>query len=213
MEHSYSQIGQDKKVFEFYNSKKEGYFVEVGAYDGVALSNTLALERQLGWKGICVEPLTTRFVNLVTNRTAHCCDMAVYHSTGLDVSFDVEGDFGMLSGINTHLDAHRATVNKNKKTITVKTISLNDLLEKYNAPEFIEYMSLDTEGSEYEILRTLDFKKWKFGLIDVEHNHIEPRRSMINRLLCNNGYTYMGANHFDDCYKLTSLEPKAYSSL
>lgn len=213
MEHSYSQIGQDKKVFDFYNGKKEGYFVEVGAYDGIALSNTLALERQLGWKGICVEPLQTRFVNLVNNRTAHCCDLAVYHSTGLNVSFDIEGNAGMLSGINTHIDAHKAVVDRNKKTITIKTISLNDLLEKYNAPSFIEYLSLDTEGSEYEILRTLDFTKWKFGLIDVEHNRIEPRRSMIKQLLCNNGYTYIGPNEFDDCYKLTSLEAKTYASL
>lgn len=206
MEHSYSQIGQDKKVFEFYHGKRDGYFIELGAYDGIALSNTYALEKQLGWKGICVEPLHTRFVNLVTNRTAHCCNLAVYHTTGLNVSFDIEGDSGMLSGINTHIDAHKATVDRNKKTVTVKTISLNDLLEKYNAPEFIEYMSLDTEGSEYEILRTLDFKKWKFGLIDVEHNYITPRRLQIRKLLLENGYDYIGENNFDDMYKLKGLK-------
>ena len=205
MEHSYSQINQDKNVVDFYKAKTSGYFVDIGAYDGIALSNTYALEK-LGWKGICAEPLVSRFNDLIKNRTAHCCDLAVYHTSDLDVFFDIEGDSGMLSGINIHIDAHKYTVNKNKKTITVKTISLNDLLERYNAPNFIEYLSLDTEGSEFEILKNLDFSKWKFGLIDVEHNGIEPRRTMIRKLLCSNGYKYIGPNHFDDSYQLIALE-------
>ena len=205
MEHSYSQIGQDKNVVSFYKQKRNGFFVEIGAYDGVALSNTYALERYYDWNGICVEPLSYRYEQLIINRKAKCSNLAVYNKSDIDVSFDVEGDAGMLSGINTHIDAHKYIVDKNKKTVTVKTISLNDLLEKFSAPNFIEYLSLDTEGSEYEILKALDFEKWKFGLIDVEHNYIEPRRSLIKQLLCGNGYTYIGANHFDDSYVLTSL--------
>jgi len=204
MEHSYSQLGQDKKVYDFYKGKTEGYFVEIGAYDGVALSNTYAFEK-LGWKGICCEPLPSRFADLIKNRSAHCCNQAVYHTTGLTVSFDIEGDAGMLSGIDKHIDAHKNVVNKNKKTVTMLTISLNDLLDRFEAPNFIEYLSLDTEGSEYEILKTLNFNKWQFGIIDVEHNFVEPRRTMIKQLLCSNGYTYLGANKFDDSYRLTSL--------
>ena len=205
MENSYSQLGQDTKVYDFYKGKTEGYFVEVGAYDGIALSNTYAFEK-LGWKGICCEPLPSRFADLGRNRTAHCCNQAVYHTTGLSVSFDIEGDAGMLSGISSNLDAHKHVVNKNKKTVTMQTISLNDLLSKFEAPSFIEYLSLDTEGSEYEILRNLDFNKWQFGIIDVEHNYVEPRRTMIKQLLCNNGYTYLGPNEFDDSYCLSSLQ-------
>lgn len=205
MLHSYSQLAQDKNVVDFYKEKRDGYFVEIGAWDGIALSNTYGLEQQFGWKGICVEPLDTRFEKLIVNRTSHCCNLAVYHSTGLDVSFDIQADGGMLSGISGHIDAHKYIVNKDKKTVKVKTISLNDLLEKYNAPNFIEYLSLDTEGSEFEILRTLDFDKWKFGLLDIEHNYIEPRRSMIKHLLLSHGYEYIGPNQFDDSYKLSSL--------
>ena len=201
----YSQIGQDKKVIEFYKSKRNGYFVEIGAYDGIALSNTYALEKYLDWTGICVEPLKHRFDQLLKNRTAICSNMAVYHSSNLDVSFDIEGDAGMLSGINTHIDCHKNIVNANKKTVTVKTISLNDLLETNKAPSFIEYLSLDTEGSEYEILRTLDFNKWTFGIIDLEHNHMEPRRTNIRNLLTKNGYVYVGPNNFDDHYRHRSL--------
>ena len=202
MEHSYSQLGQDIKVADYYNNKHEGFFVEIGAYDGIALSNTYALERYLGWNGICVEPLSSRYADLIKNRTARCCNLAVYNQSDLTLVFDIEGNAGMLSGISSHIDCHKAIVNQNKKTITMKTISLNHLLERYNAPNFIEYLSLDTEGSEYEILKTLDFNKWKFGIIDVEHNYVEPRRTMIKTLLLRNGYAYIGPNEFDDSYKL-----------
>lgn len=211
MEHSYSQLAQDKNVVDFYKAKTDGFYIEIGAWDGIALSNTYALEK-LGWKGICVEPLVSRFNDLVKNRKAHCCDLAVYHTSDLDVFFDIEGDSGMLSGINVHIDAHKYTVNKNKKTVTVKTISLNDLLERYNAPNFIEYLSLDTEGSEFEILRTLNFNRWTFGLLDIEHNGIEPRRTMIRKLLLANGYEYIGPNQFDDCYMLKGLKDKLTAS-
>jgi hypothetical protein len=79
---------------------------------------------------------------------------------------------------------------------------MNDLLEKYNAPEFIEYLSLDTEGSEYEILKSINFNKYKFGLIHVEHNYIEPRRTLMKGLLLKNGYQFIKENKWDDYYKL-----------
>ena len=66
-------------------------------------------------------------------------------------------------------------------------------------------MSLDTEGSELEILKSVDLTKYIFGLIDVEHNFIEPRRSQIRELLCSNGYTYIKENQWDDCYKHSSI--------
>ena len=68
-------------------------------------------------------------------------------------------------------------------------------------------MSVDTEGSEYEILRMLNFSKWKFGLIDVEHNYIKHRRNKIRILLLDNGYEYIGENNVDDMYKLRGFNP------
>ena len=85
------------------------------------------------------------------------------------------------------------------------TISLLDVLDNANAPLFIEYMSLDTEGSELEILKNFDFRKYTFGLIDVEHNFVEPRRTEIKNLLLSNGYIYIGGNQWDDMYKHSSV--------
>jgi hypothetical protein len=87
----------------------------------------------------------------------------------------------------------------------VKTLTLTDLLDKAKAPSFIDYLSLDTEGSEFEILRATDFSRYTFGLIDVEHNFVEPRRTEIRNLLLSHGYVYLRENQFDDSYKHSSL--------
>jgi FkbM family methyltransferase len=200
---SYSQLKQDLEVVKYYKYKKNGYFIEIGASDGIKLSNTYLLEQQYNWTGICVEPIPDKYKLLCKNRKkSHCCDNAVYNESNLEVVFDIANNYDLLSGISTHIDCHQNAVNKNKTQITVKTITMNDLLEKYNAPEFIDYLSLDTEGTEYEILKGINFDKYKFGLIDVEHNYIEPRRTQIKNLLLNNGYIFIKENKWDDSYKL-----------
>ena len=202
---SHSQLSQDIKVIEFYNNKENGYFIEIGANDGISLSNTYLLERQYKWTGICCEPIPSRFEELVINRpNSICYSDAVYSTTGLTVDFDIANE-DVLSGISCHIDCHKTAVDVNKKTIQVPTISLLDVLDNANAPLFIEYMSLDTEGSEYEILKNFDFEKYTFGLIDVEHNYMEPRRTEIKNLLLSKGYIYKGENNWDDMYKHKSL--------
>ena len=203
---SNSQIGQDLDVLKFYNNKRDGYFIEIGAYDGVALSNTLVLERQYGWTGILSEVVPSRFHELLVNRpNCHNDNHAVYSRSGMKLTFDVANNSNMLSGISVHIDAHRSTVNANKSQITVDTISLTDLLLKYNAPQFIDYLSLDTEGSELEILKGFDFSHYTIGYIDVEHNYVEPRRGQIKSLLQQHGYVFHRQNNFDDTYIHSSL--------
>ena len=203
---SYSQIGQDLEVIQSYNKKENGFFIEIGASDGISFSNTYLLETQYKWNGICCEPIPNQFEKLVKNRpNSICYDKAVYNNSGLILDFDIANNSDMLSGISGHIDAHKSGVDANKTTIQVQTISLLDILHNSNAPSFIEYMSLDTEGSEFEILKHFDFEKYTFGLIDVEHNYIEPRRTEIKNLLLSKGYIYKGENHFDDMYKHNSI--------
>lgn len=203
---SYSQLGQDLKVVEFYNKKENGFFIEIGASDGIELSNTYLLETKYKWKGICCEPIPNRFEKLVKNRpNSICFQEAVYNQSGLSLIFDIANNFDLLSGISEHIDAYKSSVDRNKTSIQVQTITLLDVLDKANAPSFIEYMSLDTEGTELEILKNFDFGKYTFGLIDVEHNFIEPRRTEIKNLLLSKGYIYKGANQWDDMYQHSSL--------
>jgi FkbM family methyltransferase len=204
---SCSQIGQDIEVLKVYNNKLNGFFVEIGASNGVAYSNTFLLETNYNWKGICVEPLPYLFEELCKNRpNSICLEKAVYKESDKDIMFDIVDEADMLSGISECISDHSHLVKSNKTQITVKTITFNDLLDKNNAPLFIEYLSLDTEGSELEILKSVNFDKYTFGLIDVEHNFKEPARTQLRTLLTSNGYDYIGENYWDDRYKHNSLQ-------
>ena len=206
----YSQLGQDKHVLEYYSQKKDGYFVEIGAYDGVAFSNTYALEL-LGWKGICVEPLPSRYESLVKNRTCKTYNLAVDKVGGQSLEFVVAD---MLSGDLTRIDKARVEREYGLSCrIQVPTMNFTDLLDNAGAPNHIEFLSLDTEGSEYDILLGLDFKKYSFGYITVEHNFQEPARSNIKSLLLHTGYTYKQANKWDDDYILTVVPDNASSTV
>ena len=204
---SYSQLQQDFRVLQFYKIKTHGFFVDIGAADGIAISNTYLLEACVNWKGICVEPNPINYNKLILNRpNSICCDKAIYNKTGLILDFDISHTDQLLSGISSDISSRfKPIVDDKKSTIQVQTLSLTDLLDQNNAPNFIEYLSLDTEGSEYEILKNFNFNKYIFGLIDVEHNYIEPIRSQIRELLLANGYIYIGENQWDDSYKHNSV--------
>ena len=195
---SYSQFGQDLKVLDFYNKKRNGYFVDIGAGDGILESNTYLLEKDYDWKGICVEPVSYQFVELQKNRKCECINKPIYDINRKIIFCEADYSIRHLSGINTHLIMDSVTYNSNK--IELETLSLNELLLNCNAPNFIDYVSIDTEGSEYEILKTFDFNKYTFGYINVEHNYTEPKRSLIKQLLCENNYEYVGENMVDDIF-------------
>ena len=197
---NYSQIKQDLKVLSFYNNKENGYFVEIGANDGINLSNTYLLEKDFGWKGICVEALHDKFNELVKNRKSININKAVYYKTGEILQFSSNN---LSSGITDTIDKHMDS--KTKEQLLVETITLNDILDQNNAPRFIDYISIDTEGSEFEIIKSVDLNKYKFGLIHIEHNYVEPRRTNMKTYLLENGYLYKGENQFDDEYIYNSL--------
>ena len=192
---SYSQIGQDLAVLDFYSDVPVGYYVDIGAYDGKTYSNTLLLEEK-GWVGICADPLPSAYEKLCENRKfCYKTNKAVWHTSGEKLEFAV---VDMCSGITGH-----STYKKEQdaaEKITVETISLNDLLAVAAAPNFMDYLSIDTEGTEYEILAALDHHRYKFGLIDVEHNYDEEKRRAIRDLLESKGYAYLRENKWDDCY-------------
>jgi len=204
---SNSQIKQDLNVINFYNNKKDGFFIEIGANDGIKISNTYLLEKQYNWKGICCEPNPSEFKKLLINRpNSICFNEAVYNQSGLTVTFDIANDNNLLSGISEYIIKNKSEVDNNKTVIEVKTLSLLDILVKANAPTFIDYISIDTEGCEFEILKNFDFKKYTFGLIDVEHAYDNLKRTNIKNLLLSNGYVYKGNNKHDDMYMHNSVK-------
>jgi FkbM family methyltransferase len=204
MEKSYSQLNQDIECLKFYKNMPNGYYVDVGANDGISLSNTYILEKKYGWKGICMEPMPSVFEKLVSERpNAICINKAGFSESGKIVQFDEIVNSPMLSGISKFNTNYNNIYSKN--TLSVETITLTDALNAANSPAFIHYLSLDTEGSEYEILKGIDFNKYTFGLIDLEHNFKEPNRTQIREYLKERGYNFVKENKWDDVYVHRSL--------
>ena len=198
---SVSQISQDLLVLYFSQSKKDGFFVEIGAADGFYLSNTLILEN-FGWKGIIAEPLP-RWHQKIRQRKCHVDLRCVYEKSNSKLIFeDVFGN-PELSGISEDLDQdNNASLRKNTKKLEVNTISLNDLLEEYKAPNNIDYISIDTEGSEYKILKNFNFNKYDVVIFTIEHNFIETKRNNVLQLMSANNYVrvFQKISQWDDWY-------------
>lgn len=184
---SYSQINQDLLAL-FCFGKTPGYFVEFGACDGIYLSNTFLLETYYGWQGLLVEPSRHYNKILPYKRNANIDYLCVSDKTGDTIEFVEVENFEGLSGISEYAynDIHTQTRKDHGNKYMVDTISLKDLLSKHNCPKTIDYLSIDTEGSEYHILNSYDFST-KFNLITVEHNNTYTK-DLISELLLSKGY-------------------------
>lgn len=197
---TYSGQGQDLQIVDVYQGKKNGFFVEVGAYDGVELSNTLLLEQDYGWNGVCIECNPRWFTSLHQARTCTVVTNAVYDTDDKTLDFFDTGH-GLSGLVETNQHAHIT----NSPVIKVQTKKLTTILDSVGAPNFIEFLSLDTEGSEYAILNAHDFDKYLFGYICVEHNNVQENRRKIHDLLIRKGYVYVRENIIDDDYIHSSL--------
>lgn len=187
-----AQYGQDRFLDEqVFGGKRGGTFVEVGAFDGVTLSNTWFFEKQRGWSGICVEPSPRVFARLQSERDCICVCAAVGQSEGTAAFLVVEGELGVLSGIvSRYHRKHRKRVKSETEgadaateTIEVPTVTLDTLFSE-NGIESIDYLSIDTEGGELGILRSIPARV-AVEVVGVEDNYGDPR---IGSLMRKRGY-------------------------
>jgi FkbM family methyltransferase len=207
MRESKSQLRQDLFVLSELEFKRGGYFVEFGATDGVDLSNSHLLEKSYGWSGIVAEPARTWHNALRANRSCYIESKCVWRDSNSELVFHEakEGEFSTIDTFSES-DLHKNR-RLNRRTYRVETISLLDLLDKYNAPKVIDYLSIDTEGSEYEILSHFDFDKYRFRVITCEHN-CTPQREKIHSLLASHGYRrkFEELSRYDDWYVLDATQ-------
>lgn len=163
---SKSQNGQDLEIIKYFK-KKNGFFIELGAIDGVFHSNTYLLEKKCNWNGVLIEAEPKYKYDLLnSNRNCHkFTDIAVYSEDDKEIEFSVNNIKGW-SGIKESLPS-RENVNK---IIKLKTRTLTSILDEINAPKNIEFLSLDVEGGEINVLKGLDFNKYKIELILLELN-------------------------------------------
>jgi FkbM family methyltransferase len=201
IDYSKSQIRQDIFALSVNGFKKNGFFVEFGATNGVDLSNSHILEKQFGWSGILAEPGKNWQTELKKNRAANIDTRCVWSRSNEKLQFEecIDPELSTISSF-TNSDLKKVS-RKTKETYTVETVSLNDLLKHHSAPREIDYLSIDTEGSEFEILNSFDFSKHSFNAITCEHNN-SPTREKIFKLLVEHGYTrkFEHLSAFDDWY-------------
>jgi FkbM family methyltransferase len=203
---SHAQLFQDLLVLFLLNEKREGYFVEFGAMNGITLSNTFLLENKFGWRGIVAEPARCWQRELVHNRACSVDVRCVWSRSGetLDFNETVEPELSTIDAL-TRSDFH-AKRRQDGRRYPVETISLRDLLRDHNAPMTIDYLSIDTEGSEFAILDSFFPSDHEICIITVEHNYTE-QRSRIYSLLKSWGYNrvFEELSMWDDWYIKSNL--------
>jgi FkbM family methyltransferase len=201
---SKSQNRQDLFALAQLGFPRGGYFVEFGATDGVTGSNSWLMEKQFGWRGIVAEPARCWHERLRANRSCVVDTACVWRESGATLQFTEVEHLPALSTLSEFRDSDSFSHERGRAhSYEVPTISLRDLLARHGAPRDIDYLSIDTEGSELQILRSFDFAAYRIRVITCEHNHT-PAREEIHALLTQHGYErrYEAHSKYDDWYVL-----------
>ncbi len=212
----FSQMKQDEILDRFvFRGKIDGYFVDVGAYDGVKYSNSLFFEKYRNWLGICIEPIPKIFQQLETNRPTAICIEGCTGKENLDtVNFNwVDGPSEMLSGIaSDYHPSHVARIlaeNRQlggvNRSLTVPMFTLEKIFDE-NEIKYVHYLSVDTEGSELQTLQGINFDKVTIDIIDVEENY-ESDAQKIAQFLSSQGYRKFHDVGIDSLYAREELLP------
>lgn len=179
----HSQSGQDKYMYHYFfrDYNKPGFFIELGALDGILISNSLFFEEKLGWDGICIEPTERHFKNLLKQRKCFKFDDVVYDEEKEIIFYSAPPCCDSLNGIKEkydkrHLDRiDRETLQYNYKKdditeIKKKTRTMSSILNEVGVKD-IDFLSLDTEGSELNVLKSINWNDTNIKVICVEDNY------------------------------------------
>jgi FkbM family methyltransferase len=183
-------------VMYLLDCKRNGYFVEFGACDGLHFSNTNLLEKEFGWTGILAEPSRSYSKSISKNRNATIDRRVVWSRTGETIEF-AEVSAGGLSGVYSSFRDGKNSLDKRTvlgiKKYLVETISLNDLLSEYEAPLDFDFLSIDTEGSEMEIIKNFDLNKFRPKIITIEIAGDLDLESEFKKIFLKYGYKSVGS--------------------
>lgn len=189
-----AQDGEDLLLAEFFNYKPDGFYIEIGAFDGVTFSNSFFFE-QIGWKGVLVEPLPGKYAACVANRPN---STVVHAALGKDADgkITIKEPIGALNGVPLGTYAYVRSSARHKNQVA----NIAERLQSHQVPfrtfesvmqqsgiepqMEIDFISIDCEGMDFEILQSIDLTRWQPRLILVEHV-----RQPLLEYMRNNGYT------------------------
>ena len=189
---SKSQIFQDLFVIYFSYFKKNGFFIEIGGGDGTNLSNTFVLEKKYHWKGIICEPNPIHKNKILLSRNAKLEQAMI-------------GSKNEFRNLYLKKDSYAGTAIRSKniiKKIKIKSINLNYFFAMHKIKKKVDYISIDTEGNEYEIIKNFNFKKHQVNIFTIEHNFNNKKREKIKKIMMRNNYKniFSHLSYMDDWY-------------
>jgi len=174
---SYSQFGEDIYMNTLFPENYKGVCVEVGAYDGITDSNTLFFEKK-GWSCLCIEPIPSQYENCKAIRK-NAINCAISDSNKEDIPFYIcninnnnESAMSSLEPDIRLIESHMYMINKVLE-INVKCRTLTSVLDEANFPNVIDFISIDTENTELDVLKGFDFSKYSVKYFIIENNFNE----------------------------------------
>lgn len=179
----YAQLDQDAWIEGLFPKGYKGYFIDIGAATGTWISNSYHLEKDLGWTGICVEPMPEAFEKLKADRQCRTFNLAVDDKNG-KAKFTIKGEMSQIVFDN---DADNRDIfggGPSGQIVEIETVTPEELLKRAEAPTDIDYLSLDTEGNERHILAVFPFHQYKVKAITVEHNAHRQGPERRNSIRC-----------------------------
>lgn len=197
----------DRKLKEFLDLDRPGYFIEIGANNGIAQSNTKHLELFHDWTGLLVEPWRPNFERLKitrarrTNFVHAACVAFTYPRETVDLYFSnlltiAEGLENEKSNAYNWAKGAEFLIPDGGKVekFSAPAKTLDSILEEIGAPREISLFSLDVEGAEIEVLKGVNFERYKFGVLCIESDAI----SGIETFLSRQGYKVSAQLSFHD---------------
>ena len=214
----YSQVGQDRFLLEnFFRGRRGGVFLDIGAYDGETLSNTLFFEKTMDWTGLCVEPLPSAFAKLKATRKAVCENISIADFEGEAEFVETDDRHGpnerMFSGLAANFDPRQLqrieAMKQSRTTRIVKVTKLSTLLAKHSLFD-IDYCSIDTEGAELAILSDFDPERVSIKVLTIENNWDDPA---LPKLMAEKGYDFFAKLEQDYVFKRRDVKPLPRTSI
>lgn len=186
----FSQQGEDLFIFLNYINKQcdDGVFIEMGACDGVRYSNTLFFQQQFSFTGILIEPVAEMYDMLIKNRKDCKCYKNVISNDNEPKKMIISKN-GPVSGLKeTMSESFLNHWHKNSIERVVESRKLSDILNE-NQITYVDFFSLDVEGGELDVLKSIDWNKVSFYIICIEmDNHNQTKNNACREILLNNGF-------------------------
>lgn len=175
----YGQHGEDKYLSDkLFQNVNNGVCIEVGAYDGVSLSNTYHFE-QKGWRALCIEPIEVAFEKCKQARK-ECYKYCIADKDEKERTFTIfhlPGEnlcaISSLEPDERLIESHKNMIGSTS-TVSVEVRSLNSLLSEIDFPKNIDFISIDTENTELNVLKGLDLNVYNVKVFIIENNYNEP---------------------------------------